>query len=149
MTDIVTDPAPPGAAEIGRPGITAASRLIAPHIRHTPILHIQPADFGITAGALALKLEFMQYTGSFKVRGAFANLLLRQIPAAGVVAASGGNHGIAVAFAARRLGVPAHIFVPGVAAAAKIRLHPRSRRRARHRRRPLRRRAGGQRALRR
>ncbi len=108
--------------EIGREQIGAARRLIAPYVRHTPILAVPPGDFAITAAALALKLEFMQYTGSFKVRGAFANLLMRDIPAAGVVAASGGNHGVAVAFAARRLGVPAHIFVPSVASPAKIRL---------------------------
>jgi threonine dehydratase len=69
---------------------------------------------------IALKLEFTQMSGSFKVRGAFANLLLRRVPAAGVVAASGGNHGAAVAFAAAKVGCPAHIFVPTVASPAKI-----------------------------
>src|SRR5690606_23335348 len=64
-------------------------------------------------------LELLQHTGSFKPRGAFANLLTREIPAAGVVAASGGNHGLAVAFAARKLGAPATIFVPSVSAAPK------------------------------
>jgi threonine dehydratase len=66
------------------------------------------------------KLEQLQHSGSFKARGAFANLLLRPIPAAGVVAASGGNHGAAVAYAAMRLGKPARIFVPTVSSPAKI-----------------------------
>src|SRR5262249_26479664 len=67
-----------------------------------------------------LKLEQLQHSGSFKARGAFANLLLRKVPPAGVVAASGGNHGAAVAFAARALGVKATIFVPTVSSAAKV-----------------------------
>ena len=67
-----------------------------------------------------LKLEQLQCAGSFKARGAFANLLLRDVPAAGVVAASGGNHGVAVAYAAHRRGVPAKIFVPTVSAPAKV-----------------------------
>src|SRR5205085_4941649 len=69
---------------------------------------------------LTLKLELFQHAGSFKARGAFTNLLTRPIPAAGVVAASGGNHGAAVAYAAMRLGVPAKIFVPTVSSPAKI-----------------------------
>ena len=67
-----------------------------------------------------LKLEFLQHTGSFKPRGAFANLLTRSAPEAGVVAASGGNHGVAVAYAAMRLGIRATIFVPTVASPAKL-----------------------------
>jgi threonine dehydratase len=67
-----------------------------------------------------LKLEFMQHSGSFKARGAFANLLLRNVPSAGVVAASGGNHGVAVAYAARQLGVRAAIFVPSITSPAKV-----------------------------
>jgi threonine dehydratase len=78
-------------------------------------------DFGLGDFALIFKLEQLQHSGSFKVRGAFANLLLRTVPQAGVVAASGGNHGAAVAYAARRLGVPARIFVPTVSSPAKIR----------------------------
>ena len=70
--------------------------------------------------AATLKLEQLQCAGSFKARGAFTNLLLREVPPAGVVAASGGNHGVAVAYAARRRGVPAKIFVPTVSAPAKI-----------------------------
>lgn len=78
------------------------------------------ADFGLSAGELVLKLELFQHAGSFKARGAFTNLLLREIPPAGVVAASGGNHGVAVAFAAHRLGIPATIFVPTISSPAKI-----------------------------
>ncbi len=102
--------------------IRAAGRLIAPHVRHTPNLSVAPSDFGIRADALILKLEVLQHTGSFKVRGAFANLMMRDIPQAGVVAASGGNHGVAVAFAARRLNIPATVFVPRIASPAKIKL---------------------------
>src|SRR5438270_9346162 len=69
---------------------------------------------------LVFKLELLQQSGSFKARGAFANLLLRELPAAGVVAASGGNHGAAVAYAAQALHVPAHIFVPRISTPAKI-----------------------------
>lgn len=105
----------------GRERIAEAHRLILPHIRRTPVVEIAAADFGIGASArLTLKLELLQYTGSFKARGAFANLLMRHRPPAGVVAASGGNHGAAVAFAAMRLGVPAKIFVPSVASPAKV-----------------------------
>ncbi|MEO7987548.1 MAG: threonine/serine dehydratase [Gemmatimonadales bacterium] len=105
----------------GREQIAAAHRLILPHIRRTPVVEVAAADFGIAGSArLTLKLELLQYTGSFKPRGAFANLLMRDRPPAGVVAASGGNHGAAVAFAAMRLGVPAKIFVPSVASPAKV-----------------------------
>lgn len=99
--------------------IESTYQLIAQRIRRTPILYLDGADAGHDA-PIALKLEFTQLSGSFKVRGAFANLLRRQVPAAGVVAASGGNHGAAVAFAASKVGCPAHIFVPTVASPAKI-----------------------------
>src|SRR5450631_1174700 len=89
--------------------IAETERLIRPHVRHTPILHVDMADFGAGPRPLALKLECLQHSGSFKARGAFANLLTQSIPACGVVAASGGNHGVAVAYAAMRLGVPATI----------------------------------------
>jgi threonine dehydratase len=89
-------------------------------LRVTPVVAVQGADFGLGAWPLALKLEQLQHAGSFKTRGAFANLMLREVPAAGVVAASGGNHGAAVAYAAMRLGVPAKIFVPTVSSPAKI-----------------------------
>ena len=100
--------------------IAAAHERIAPYIRRTPIIAVDSADFGLPAAPLVMKLELMQHAGSFKARGAFASLLLREVPAVGVVAASGGNHGVAVAFAARRLGVPATIFVPTISSPAKI-----------------------------
>jgi threonine dehydratase len=93
---------------------------IRPYIRRTPTVEVDGADFGLDGVTLVLKLELLQHSGSFKARGAFTNLLLRAVPAAGVVAASGGNHGAAVAFAAMRLGQPARIFVPTVASPAKL-----------------------------
>jgi threonine dehydratase len=100
--------------------ILAAERLIRPHVRRTPVIGVDGGDFGLPVASLILKLEFLQHAGSFKARGAFTNLLRRTIPSAGVVAASGGNHGAAVAYAAMKLGVPARIFVPTVASPAKI-----------------------------
>ena len=115
------------ARMITRDGIRRTYDTIRPYLRRTPVVQV---DLGALTGAgpqaaggpraVSLKLEQLQCAGSFKARGAFANLLLRDIPAAGVVAASGGNHGVAVAYAARRLGVPAKIFVPVVSAPAKI-----------------------------
>jgi threonine dehydratase len=106
---------------VDRARIAAAERVIRPYLRRTPVLDVDRADFGLEGGGrIALKLELFQHGGSFKTRGAFANLLLRKIPEAGVVAASGGNHGAAVALAAKRLGVPAKIFVPRVSSPAKI-----------------------------
>src|SRR5215468_6144694 len=105
---------------ISRDRIIAAYELIRPHIRRTPVLEANGADFGLDPVALTFKLELTQRAGVFKVRGAFANLLLRKVPAAGVVAASGGNHGVAVAYAAMKLGVPAKIFVPTISSPAKI-----------------------------
>jgi threonine dehydratase len=95
-------------------------RVIHDHIRRTPTIDLDPGDLGVTAGKVTLKLEYLQHTGSFKPRGAFANLLLREVGSTGVTAASGGNHGAAVAYAARQLGIPAHIFVPSVAPRAKV-----------------------------
>jgi threonine dehydratase len=100
--------------------IAEMERLIRLHIRHTPVMSVDMADFGQPQRAIDLKLEFLQHTGSFKARGAFANLMTRPIPKAGVVAASGGNHGAAVAYAAMRLNAPATIFVPEVTSAAKV-----------------------------
>src|SRR5690348_5895333 len=105
---------------ITRERIAEVERLIRPHIRRTPAVEVAAADFALVGEPLALKLEMMQHAGSFKARGAFANLLLREIPQAGVVAASGGNHGAAVAFAARATGVHAKIFVPRVSSPAKV-----------------------------
>src|SRR5579863_6552808 len=107
---------------ITRERITATETAIRCYVRRTPILTTDSSDFGLAPGALTFKLEMLQHSGSFKARGAFANLLLRKTPAAGVVAASGGNHGAAVAYAARRLGVPATIFVPDITSPAKIEL---------------------------
>jgi threonine dehydratase len=96
--------------------IRAARARIARHVRHTPLM-----DAGEIMGArVTFKLEFAQLAGSFKSRGAFNNLLSRAVPKAGVAAASGGNHGAAVALAARRLGHPATIFVPEISSPVKI-----------------------------
>jgi threonine dehydratase len=100
--------------------IRATYAVIAPHIRRTPLLDVDGDDFGLAVPRLTLKLESLQHAGSFKARGAFTHLLTRQLPQAGVVAASGGNHGAAVAFAAMKLKVPAKIFVPSIASPAKI-----------------------------
>jgi threonine dehydratase len=105
---------------VDRDAIRAADAAIRPHIRRTPLLDVDAGDFGLEVGRLAFKLELLQHAGSFKPRGAFTNLLSRAVPAAGVVAASGGNHGAAVAYAAMRLGHKATIFVPSVSSPAKI-----------------------------
>jgi threonine dehydratase len=107
-------------SHINKDRIAATYSLIRPHIRRTPVIEVDGRDFGLDCGPLLLKLELFQHTGSFKPRGALANLLMREVPAAGVAAASGGNHGAAVAFAAMKLGKPARIFVPTVASSSKI-----------------------------
>ena len=99
------------STEISRASIAEVERRIRPYVRRTPVLDV---------GGIALKLECLQNAGSFKTRGAFANLTMREIPKAGVVAASGGNHGAAVAYACMSFGVPCAIFVPVVASPAKI-----------------------------
>lgn len=99
--------------------IAAAYETIAPHIRRTPLLRPGAGAFGLPHD-LVLKLELLQHAGSFKPRGAFFNLLTRAAPAAGVAAASGGNHGAAVAYAAQQLGIRARIFVPEISSPAKI-----------------------------
>lgn len=96
----------------------AASR-IAPFVRRTPVVALEPGAFRVP-GRLVLALEQLQHTGSFKVRGAFNRLLRAEVGPAGVVAASGGNHGLAVAHAARVLGYGAEIFVPETSPAAKV-----------------------------
>jgi len=106
--------------DITRERIAATEKLIRPHIRRTPVLAVAGADFGLDVPAIIFKLELMQHAGSFKARGAFANLLMRAVPPAGVAAASGGNHGVAVAYAAKQLGAPATIFVPSISSPAKI-----------------------------
>ena len=115
---------------ISRDDISATYDTIRPYIRRTPVVKIDLSELdpaGTELPAVTLKLEQLQCAGSFKARGAFANLLLREVPPAGVVAASGGNHGVAVAYAASRVGsggkqrgVPARIFVPTVSAPAKM-----------------------------
>jgi threonine dehydratase len=115
---------------ITRDDIRSTYETIRPYIRRTPVVQLDLSELDPDGNALpaaTLKLEYLQCAGSFKARGAFANLLLRDVPPAGVVAASGGNHGVAVAYAASRVGsggkqsgVPARIFVPTVSAPAKI-----------------------------
>ncbi len=105
---------------IGLGEVELARGRIAGHVRRTPVLVLPPGSFGGLPHPLALKLEALQHTGSFKVRGAFNRLLGAAIPRAGVVAASGGNHAAAVAFAARRLGMPVRVFMPATAPAAKV-----------------------------
>ncbi|MEE2690227.1 MAG: threonine/serine dehydratase [Pseudomonadota bacterium] len=105
---------------VAREKIAETERLIRPHIRRTPVVETAGEDFGVKGVALVFKLELLQHSGSYKARGAFANMLLRDVPKAGVAAASGGNHGAAVAYAANRLGVAAKIFVPEISSPAKI-----------------------------
>jgi len=108
------------SSQVDRKSIEMVAAAIAPYVRVTPIVELDGADFGLAPFPLVLKLELLQHSGSFKARGAFANLLTRLVPDAGVVAASGGNHGAAVAYAAMRRGVRAKIFVPTVSSPAKI-----------------------------
>ena len=97
--------------------IETAWARVKPHVRRTPV--VEAAGFGL-GFPVALKLEQMQHTGSFKARGAFNTLLSMEVPEAGLVAASGGNHGAAVAYAGARLGHRARIYVPEMAGPAKI-----------------------------
>lgn len=108
------------AVSIDREQIASTYEIIRPYIRVTPTVTIDGADVGLGPFPITLKLELLQHAGSFKTRGAFANLLSRPVPPAGVVAASGGNHGAAVAYAAMHRQVPARIFVPSVSSPAKI-----------------------------
>ena len=105
---------------VDRAGIVAIEPVIRPCIRRTPVIRIEAGDLGLAGQPLALKLEYLQHTGSFKPRGAFANLLTRAVPSAGIAAASGGNHGAAVAYAAMRLGIRATIFVPSITSPTKL-----------------------------
>jgi threonine dehydratase len=100
--------------------IRAAEARIRRHIRRTPVIDLDGADVAVPQASVHCKLEMLQHSGSFKARGAFANLLMRQIPPVGIAAASGGNHGAAVAYAAKALGIPARIFVPSISSPAKI-----------------------------
>jgi threonine dehydratase len=100
--------------------IDAARTRIAGRIRRTPVLELEPGAFGVP-GRIVLKLELLQHTGSFKVRGAFNRMLGAEVPEAGVIAASGGNFGLAVAYAARELGHKAEVFVPETSPPVKAR----------------------------
>jgi threonine dehydratase len=110
----------PVASALTSADVAAVEDRIRSFVRRTPAITVDRAEIGLPPGPLTLKLEQLQHSGSFKARGAFANLLLRDVPPAGVVAASGGNHGAAVAYAAGILGSPARIYVPEVSSAAKI-----------------------------
>jgi threonine dehydratase len=106
-------------AMISRSDIAKAASRIAGYVRHTPLLHVTGSDLGLQF-SVTLKLELLQHAGSFKPRGAFNRLLSAELPKAGVIAASGGNHGAAVAYAARALGVAAEIYVPTLTPQAKV-----------------------------
>jgi threonine dehydratase len=112
--------APDFVVSPSRDDLHAAAARLAPHVRRTPILEIDGNDLG-TKARVVLKLELLQHTGSFKARGALNTLLTREVPPGGVVAASGGNHGAAVAWAAGRAGVPAQVFVPATSPPVKAR----------------------------
>ncbi|MEN5082075.1 serine/threonine dehydratase [Bosea sp. TWI1241] len=114
-----TEETPMPALPLNRSEIDRAAELIAGHVRVTPVMRPGAGSFGLDR-SVSLKLECLQHAGSFKTRGAFYNLLSRTVPQAGVAAASGGNHGAAVAYAAGRRGVKATIFVPEIASPAKI-----------------------------
>jgi threonine dehydratase len=118
---VTSDPGGAQPLALTRDDIRRAYAAISPYLRRTPVIDV---DFGLDAGVepagpVTLKLEQLQCAGSFKARGAFTNLLLRDVPPAGIAAASGGNHGVAVAYAAHQLGLPARIFVPTVSSQAK------------------------------
>ena len=104
---------------IGRKDVEAAWSLIRPHVRRTPVIELIAGALGLSS-PLALKLESLQVSGTFKGRGAFHKLLASKVPAAGIIAASGGNHGVAAAYAARALGHKAEIFVPTISSLAKV-----------------------------
>lgn len=99
--------------------IDRAAEVLAPLVRRTPTIEVPGSEIGLDA-TLVLKLEHLQYSGSFKARGATHFVATRPVAAGGLVAASGGNHGAAVAWAAQRFGHDAHIFVPVTASPAKV-----------------------------
>jgi len=110
---------------VSRNDIVAAYARIKDHVRHTPLMHLGPNALGLDC-SVTFKLEFLQHAGSFKTRGAFNSLLSMAPNSVGITAASGGNHGASVAFAARKLGIKAKIFVPEISSPIKIatiRLH--------------------------
>jgi threonine dehydratase len=107
------------ALPVSRDAISAAHQRIAPYVRRTPLMTFNDRAFGLEC-TISFKLEYLQHAGSFKSRGAFNTLLSHPLPSSGVTAASGGNHGAAVAFAARALGAKAKIFVPEISSPIKI-----------------------------
>jgi threonine dehydratase len=109
----------PGIVPITREAVVDAAQRIAPWVRRTPVLALEPDAFGLDC-RLVLKLELHQVSGSFKARGTFNRLLAADVPEAGVVAASGGNFGLAVAHASERLGLRAEVFVPDSTPPAKL-----------------------------
>ncbi len=109
---------------LDRDTIVDAAQRIRGHVRRTPILGVDPGDGWLPSGG-CLKLEVLQHTGTFKARGAFNRLLSAREggeldPGIGIVVASGGNAGLANAFAAHALGVPATVFVPTIASPTKV-----------------------------
>jgi threonine dehydratase len=100
--------------------IRATYARISPYVRKTPVMEVDGADFGLPGRSIVFKLEYLQHGGSFKTRGAFNQMLTREIGPVGVVAASGGNHGVATAFAAMKTKHPATIFIPTVASPSKM-----------------------------
>jgi threonine dehydratase len=102
---------------IDRDTISRAAHRIAPFIRRTPVIDVRLAGIG---KPVTLKLELLQHSGSFKARGAFNNLAEAPKSSAGVAAASGGNHGAAVAYVAQQMGHRARIFVPEISSPAKV-----------------------------
>jgi threonine dehydratase len=101
---------------VGPKDVTLAARRIAGHVRQTPVIEVT-----LDGRSIVLKLELLQHTGSFKPRGAFNRILgAESIPPAGIIAASGGNHGLAVAYVARELGLRAEVFVPEVSPRVKV-----------------------------
>ena len=109
-----------GDAPVSRADVEVAAKRIAGRVRRTPMVHLTVGDLGLP-GHLALKMEHLQHTGSFKARGAFNRILSAEVSESGVIAASGGNHGAAVAYAARELGFRAEIYVPEISSAVKVR----------------------------
>src|SRR5258706_4570376 len=107
-------------ASLDAAAIRAAAARIAPHVRRTPVVEVDGADFGLPLVVVVFKLDSLQHAGSFKTRGASNQLLRAERPPVGVVAAWGGNHGAAVAYAAMKMKRPATIFVPSVASPAKM-----------------------------
>lgn len=100
--------------------VDRAAGVIEPHVVRTPIVELDGADVGLRGITVVFKLEYLQRSGSFKGRGATHFVATQEIADAGLVAASGGNHGAAVAWAAQRFGHPCHIFVPTISAGAKV-----------------------------